>query len=161
MAPKRATFYTFSDDTGCEEIRKFISDSSVILTVRNIDENPLSVKELKALIGHIDIKHFLNTASPEYSKLNLDDKSKDILEVFTLIAENNSVLRRPIVRSIRLITVGCDKKKIAEMLQISQFNGQQNDESKGNLKNSKYVTRRTTTRSSTTKPVTSSVRAAK
>ncbi len=161
MAPKRATFYTFSNDTACDSAKKFVEDAGVLLTVRNIEEKPLTVRELKGLIGHISVKHFLNTASPEYTKFNIDEKLNDRDEVFEIISENNSLLRRPIVTTARLVTVGCDKRKLADMLQIAGGNGQQQDDSKGNLKNSKYVTRRTTSRSSDTKTTTTSVRAAK
>ena len=160
MAPKRATFYAYGNDTVCDDAKKFIQDAGVMLTIRNLEEKPLSVRELKGLIGHLDVKHFLNTAAPEYTKLNFEEKLNDRLELFELISANNSVLRRPIIRTVRLVTVGCDKKKLAEMLQIAHANGHI-DDSKGNLKNSKYVTRRTPTKSSETKTVTPSVRATK
>jgi arsenate reductase-like glutaredoxin family protein len=157
MAPKRATFYTISNDSTCLETKKFIEDAGVLLTIRNLDEKPLSIRELRNLIGHIDPKHFLNTASPEYAKMSVDEKLNNRDELFVMISENYNLLRRPIVSTARLTTIGCDKKKLAEMLQISYGNGQGTDDSKGNLKNSKYVTRRTTTRSSETKPVTTTV----
>ncbi len=160
MAPKRATFYTFANDTICHDAKQFIEDSGVLLTVRKLDENPLTVFELKNLIGHIDVKHFLNTAAPEYTKLNIAEILHDRKALFQLIADNNSLLRRPIITTIRLITIGCDKKRLAEMLQISQGNIH-HEEPKGNLKNSKYVTRRTISKSSDSKPSTSSARASK
>ena len=93
--------------------------------------------------------------------MNIEEKLSDRDELFVLISENNYLLRRPIVRTARLVTIGCDKQKLAEMLQISYNNGKKQDDSKGNLKNSKYVTRRTTTKSSDTKTAAPSVRAAK
>ncbi len=156
MAPKRATFYTYGSDTICDDAQKFVSDAGVLLTVRNLAEQPLTVLELKNLIGHIDVKHFLNTASPEYAELKIEEVLNDRLELFKIISENNSILRRPIVRTPRLVTVGCDKIRIAEMLQISNGLGHKVDDSKGNLKNSKYVTRRTPSKSSDSKPSSSS-----
>ena len=157
MAPKRATFYTYGNDTICDDTMKFVADAGVLLTVRNLVNEPFSVRELKGLIGHIDVKHFLNSASPEYATLKLDEHLNDLEELFKIISENNDVLRRPIVRTPRLVTVGCDKNKIAEMLQISNGSGQKVDDLKGNLKNSKYVTRRTPTKSSDSKPSTTTV----
>ncbi len=156
MAPKRATFYTYGNDTICDEALKFVSDAGVLLTVRNLAEKPLTVLELKNLIGHIDVKHFLNSASPEYTKLKVTEHLNDLTVLFKIISENNCILRRPIVRTPRLVTVGCDKNRIAEMLQISNGSGQRMDDSKGNLKNSKYVTRRTPSKSSDSKPASSS-----
>ncbi len=161
MAPKRATFYTFGSDSVCQEAKKFVEDAGVLLTIRDIEEKPFNVYELKKLIGHIDPKHFINAASPECMKMNIEEKLNNRDELFEIIAENNYLLRRPIVTTARLVTIGCDKQKLAEMLQISYNNGQKTDDSKGNLKNSKYVTRRTTTKSSDTNTASPSVRAAK
>ena len=160
MAPKRATLFTYNDDNVCSDAEKFITDSGVLLTKRDLSIKPFTVQELKVLIGHIDVKHFLNSAAPEYTKLGFADKLDNLDELFPLISENNSVLRRPIITTERLITIGCDKKKIAEMLQISHSNGVQ-EESKANVSNSKYVTRRDTTKSSSIKTETTSVQASK
>ncbi len=54
-------------------------------------------------------------------------------EVFELIASDYTLLKRPIIKSPRLMTVGYDKKKIAEMFQISN-NGNEGSEEKGNFK---------------------------
>ena len=144
MAPKRAIFITFGSEPVCEETKKFIEEAGVLLTVRDLGENPFSYDELKKIIGHINLSHFLNSMAPEYSKLKLDSINNRE-EVLRIIAENNSILQRPIIKTPRLMTVGCNKKKIAEMLQIS-FNGTGSaiEDKAGNIKNSKYVTRRTT-----------------
>lgn len=160
MAPKRATLFTYNDDSVCHQAEKFITDAGVLLTKRDLAVKPFSVRELKEIIGHIDVKHFLNSAAPEYAKLGFADKLDNLDELFPLISENNSVLRRPIIATERLITIGCDKKKIAEMLQISHSNGH-HEETKANVSNSKYVTRRDPSKSSSTKSETTSVEATK
>lgn len=119
MAPKRAVFLTYGDDALCAEIRKFIEDAGVLLDVRDIGKNPMSEAELSNLIGHVQIAHFLNVLSDSYTKYRLDKRLPDRDQVIKLMAQDYTLLRRPIVRSARLVTVGCDKRKIAEMLQIN------------------------------------------
>lgn len=128
---KSATYMTYGNDERCAEIRKFIEDAGVILKVRDLKDNPLSEFELDRLLGHIPMVHFLNQASPAFRKNKLDEALPERDEVLRLIAEDPSLLRRPIIKTARLFTVGCDKKKIAEMLQISR-NGQSVNESAGN-----------------------------
>ncbi|HUV31623.1 MAG TPA: ArsC/Spx/MgsR family protein [Acidobacteriota bacterium] len=125
MAPKRAQFLTYGDDERCHDARKFIEDAGVMLDVRDIAENPLSVYELDGLLGYWDISHFLNRMSEAYSKYGLDKKLPGRDELLDLIAKDHTLLRRPIVRSGRLMTVGYDRRKISEMFRINQ-NGDRN-----------------------------------
>ncbi len=133
MAPKMATFYSYGDDSACSEVRKFIQDAGVLLNVRDLSQSPLTEIELNRLIGHINIHHFLNPLSDTYGKHNMDDSLPPRSELLKLMAEDYTLLRRPIIKTARLMTVGCDRKKIAEILQIS-MNGTpiEDDDARGN-----------------------------
>lgn len=119
MVPKRATFLSYGNDEACAEIRKFIEDGGVLLKIRDLEKDPLSVDELHALIGYIDISHFLNKMSESYARHNLDKELPPRNELFQLMSEDYTLIRQPIVQSTRLVTVGCDKAKIALMLQLN------------------------------------------
>ncbi len=119
MVPKRATFMTYGNDEKCADVRKFIEDAGVLLDIRDIEKKPLTVMEIQALVGHLDLNHFLNPLSRSYEKHGLDKELPSRDDVIALIAEDHTLLRRPIIKNNRLFTVGCDKRKIAEMLQIS------------------------------------------
>lgn len=127
MPPKRATYITYGNDERCAETLKYIEDSGVLLSIRNTGEKPLNEHEIVALIGNLQIDHFLNKMSESYSKHNLDQGTAGRAEVIKLIAADNTLLRYPIVKSSRLLYIGCDKRKIAEMLQIGA-NGQAREE---------------------------------
>ena len=119
MTPKRAAFLSYGNDDLCAETRRFIEEAGVLLSVRDISKNPLSEAELSGLIGNLPIKHFLNAMSDSYTKYHLDKHLPDRDQLIKLLAQDHTLLRRPIVKSSRLVTVGCDKRKISEMLQIS------------------------------------------
>jgi arsenate reductase-like glutaredoxin family protein len=118
MAPKRALYLTYGNDGLCSETKKFIEDAGVLLEVRDIGKDPLSEEELTKLIGHLEITHFLNTLSESYTKYRLDKNLPSRDQIIKLMAKDHTLLRRPIVKSARLLTIGCDKRKIADMLQI-------------------------------------------
>lgn len=138
MAPKQVSFYSYGNDEHCLETRDFIKSSGVVLTVRDIGKEPLSENEISDLFGNLDIRHFLNTLSDAYTKNKLDTELPSREEVIKMMAEDYTLIRRPIVKSIRLITVGCDKKKIAEMLQLGA-----NGEDISPIETSRGVTRPT------------------
>jgi len=127
MPQKQAIFISYGIDEQCEEIRKFIEDAGVRLIVRDLKTNPLSYTELDRMIGFNPIANFLNPISKDFAKLGLDKKLPERRELLQLMAEHPSIIRGPIIRNARLLTVGCDRKIISAMLQISPNGGPMNE----------------------------------
>ncbi|MFC1475040.1 ArsC/Spx/MgsR family protein [Candidatus Zixiibacteriota bacterium] len=136
MPLKRATFFTFEDNTICSEAIKFIEGAGYILKVHDLKKTPLTYNQLSALIGYVDIKHFLNAHSSSYKKHKLDQQIPERSELIKLIEDDLSLLKMPIIKSARLLTVGCNKQKISQMLQISDNgNSGLDKEPIGNIRN--------------------------
>lgn len=115
---KRVTMYTDPKDTNCAEVRSFLEEQDIHLHLRNIKTDPLESLELSRLLRHFDLKHFLNADSKAYKKNRLDKSIPGREEIIELIAGDNDLLRIPIIVSGRLMTVGCNRNKIVEMLQL-------------------------------------------
>ena len=124
MPPKRATFISYGNDEQCAETRRFIENAGVILDIRDIEKQPLMLDEVSKLVGHFSIEYFINPLSKSFTKFGLDHETPDRDEVIKMIAEDNTLLRRPIIKTNRLFIIGCDRKRISELLQIS-MNGRQ------------------------------------
>jgi arsenate reductase-like glutaredoxin family protein len=105
-------------DEGCLDIKDFLQELDIYLDVRDISEKPLSYKEIEKLIRHLNIEHFINSSSPTYSKKNLDKGLPERNEMFQIFADNNDLLRIPIVVAGRLMVIGPNRHKIIEMLQL-------------------------------------------
>jgi len=118
MPQKQAIYMSYGTDERCDEIRKYIEDAGVRLTVRDLKTHPLAYEELTRLLGHLPLSHFLNPLAKEYTKFGLDKEMPPRRDLYKLIAENPGLLRRPIIKNARLLTVGCNRKAIADMLQI-------------------------------------------
>ena len=127
MPQKQATFMSYGLDEQCAEIRKFIEDAGVRLIVRDLKTNPLSYIELDRMFGYNPLGQFLNPLSKDYTKLGLDKQIPERRELLQMMAENPSIIRGPIIRNTRLLTVGCDRKVISALLQISPNGGPIND----------------------------------
>jgi len=119
MPPKRAAFLIWGEDEECQGVRKFLEDAGVVLDIRDLSKRPFTVDEVNKLIGFVPLEYFLNSQSDSFKKHHLDRDDLDRDETITLIAQDPTLLRQPIIRTNRLFTVGCDRKKICEMLQIS------------------------------------------
>jgi len=131
MPQKNATYISFASDERCNDLCKFIEDAGVRLQIRDLEKNPLSVAELDKLFGHNPLTYFINQTSSEYTRLGLDQKQPGRQELLEMMAENPGLLRQPIIKTTRLVTVGYNKDKIAEMLQISR-NGEPQEEINSN-----------------------------
>ena len=107
MPLKRAQFISYGNDTKCEEIRNFIEKAGIVLDIRDIEKQPLTDFEIDRIVGHFDLRHFLNPLSRAYSKHHMDDSLPSREEIIKLIAEDHTLLRRPIISTGRLITIGC------------------------------------------------------
>lgn len=133
MPPKRAAFLTWGEDEECKGIRKFLENAGVVLDIRDLTKRPLSAAEVNKLVGFVPLEYFLNPHSSSFKKHNLDQENIDRDTVVALIAGDPTLLRQPIIRTNRLFTVGCDRKRICEMLQISQNGRKQAEEESDEL----------------------------
>jgi arsenate reductase-like glutaredoxin family protein len=119
-------------------MQSFIEEAGVALDIRDIEKQPLTDAELSGLLGYINLKHFLNPLSESYDKHGLGERMPSREEVLALIKEDHTLLRRPIIRTKRLVTVGCDKKSIHDMLQLGRNgNDKRPQERQFNVKHSK------------------------
>ena len=120
MPPQRAKIYSYGNDEMCADAVKYITDAGVLLDVRDMEKQPLTDLELRQLVGNLEISHFLNPLSPTYSKHKLDENSLPREELLKLMEADHTLLRRPIIKSSRLLMIGCDKRKIQDLLQINE-----------------------------------------
>lgn len=119
MAVKYAKYISYGNDEQCIEMIKFIEEAGVKLEVRDMEKQPLSADELATMLGHLEARHFLNPASDSFEKHKLAENMPPRHELVKLIAEDYTLLKRPIIKTARLLTVGCDKQKISEMLRLN------------------------------------------
>jgi regulatory protein spx len=110
--------YMAPNDPGCIEIKEFLEQQDLKLQVHDVKNKPLVADEIAELIKHFNLKHFLNTSSKTYTKRKLDKSLLDRKEVIQLMADDNDLIRKPIIVVGRLMVVGANREKVMEMLQI-------------------------------------------
>ncbi|HEX2896525.1 MAG TPA: ArsC/Spx/MgsR family protein [candidate division Zixibacteria bacterium] len=129
MALRQARFLSYGSDDNCAEIKKFLEDAGVIVDYRDIEKKPLTESELWSMVGHLEASHFLNPASDSFEKYQLAENIPSRDKLIKMLAEDHTLLKKPIIRTARLLTVGCDKQKITEMFRL---NGEMNGRDPGN-----------------------------
>ena len=115
---KKVTLYMDPKDPYCAEIEKFLKGFDILLTVHDLRANPLNVNQLSGLLKHFDVEHFLNGNAKSAKDKSPDLTGANRQDVINMIAKDNSLLRKPIIVSGRLITFGYDRRTILNMLQL-------------------------------------------
>lgn len=118
MMIKKVTLFTDPKDPYCVEIEKFLRSLEIILTVRDIRKTPLNYRQLTNLFKSFDLDHFINPCSTSTKSKSLDVSEANRKEALQRLADDNTLLRRPIIVCGRLMTIGYDRRRITEMLQV-------------------------------------------
>ncbi len=116
---KRAQLYYRSKCPGAEEAKNFLEEHGVKVVERDITQKPLTKKELGAVLGYLNPKHYLDTTSAAFKKKKLDKQIPARSELLEIIIENPDLLRNPIIRSGRLLTFGNNRQQLIQMFQIA------------------------------------------
>ncbi len=117
---KRVTLFTNPDDPGCKNVEKFLIEQDVILKVHDIKTRPLDFKQISNLLKNFDLQHFYNSNGHSGGKKKtIETETPDRNTIIEKMAEDNSLLRLPLILSERLLTVGDNTNRIGIMLQIT------------------------------------------
>ena len=115
---KTVDLFVVPDDPGCMDVQEFLQQQDLHLQIRDVSKKPLGTEEIAKLIRHFNLEHFLNTSSKVYSSRRLDKFMPSRQQVIALMAEDNDLIRKPIIVAGRLMVVGPNRSKIMEMLQL-------------------------------------------
>jgi regulatory protein spx len=115
---KKVTLYTDPKDPYCTEIEKFLKGFDISLHVHDLRSNPLTPRQLSELLGHFDLEHFVNSNGNSGQGKKIDMSPANREKTLELIAKDIGLLRKPIIVSGRLMTLGYDRRNILSMLQL-------------------------------------------
>lgn len=126
---KNVVMYTKPKNGQCDEIKDYLIEQDIGLQIRDISTDPLGRPEISRLLRHFDLKHFLDSDSKIYKRNKIDQLLPARDEIINLMVDDNDLLRVPIIVAGRLMTIGCNREKITEMLQIRKNgpNAEKND----------------------------------
>ena len=116
---KRAQMYYKDSCSVCEEAKVFMEDNGVLLKIRDVSETPLTKRELLAILGYHNPKHYLDSTSATYRKKKFEKMIPSHAELMQVIEDHPDLLKYPIVMAGRLMTIGANRQQLTDMLQLS------------------------------------------
>ena len=91
--------YTYSGCDTCRKAVKWLKARGIDLPETPIREQPPTVAELKAMLGHLggDRRRLFNTSGQDYRALKVKDLLPSLTDeqAFALLAENGNLVKRP------------------------------------------------------------------
>lgn len=100
----------------CRKYKKQLDAWGVAYEGREINAEPLSAAEVRALIGDRPARPFLNSRNAEYRARNLKAVDVDADQAAELIGAHNNLLKRPVLIVDGEYVIGNDLKTAAALL---------------------------------------------
>ena len=105
-------FYYKPSSVTSRRAREFLLKKNVPFKERNLDKYPLKEDELKKImLGH-SAEEFISKNSPKYKELNLENYYRTGEETLKLIAQEPSLLKKPIIVKGEEIIIGYSRKRV-------------------------------------------------
>lgn len=112
------TLYITPSCTSCRKARAWLEEYQIEYVERNIISEPLTAEEIKSILRLTEdgTEEIISTNSKTYQQLNVDIDSLPLKELYELIIENPTILRRPIIQDHKRLQVGYNEDEIRRFL---------------------------------------------
>ena len=102
----------------CRKARAWLTKHEVPFQEHNIITSPLSREELMSILSFTEngTEDIISTRSKVFQKLDIDVDKMSISELIQLIADNPSLLRRPILLDKKRMQIGFNEDEIRAFL---------------------------------------------
>ena len=102
--------FAYKNCDTCRKALKFLAERKVAHEVIAIREQPPTVDELRAMLGHVggDLRRLFNASGRDYQAMNLKDRLAPMPadEALALLAGNGNLVKRPFVLAAKAGVVG-------------------------------------------------------
>jgi regulatory protein spx len=112
------TLFLSPSCTSCRKARAWLANHEVNYQEHNIITSPLSRDELLSILSFTEngTEDIISTRSKVFQKLDIDVEELSVLNLIQLIADNPSLLRRPIIMDKKRMQIGFNEDEIRAFL---------------------------------------------
>ena len=102
--------FVYAKCSTCRDALKFLAERKIAHTVIAIREQPPTVAELRAMLGHLggEVRRIFNTSGLDYKALNMKERlpKMSLGEALALLAGNGNLVKRPFALAAKAGVVG-------------------------------------------------------
>ena len=110
--------YTTPSCTSCRKAKAWLKEHNLEFTEKNILSDPITKDELKAILLMTEegTDEIISTKSKTLKELNINIEALPLQQLFQLIIDNPTILRRPIFHDEKRLQVGYNEEEIRSFL---------------------------------------------
>ena len=97
---------------------QWLEDNGVEYEFRDVKKDPLSPNELADMVGKIGLDSLLNRKGRKWKDLGLADKNLSDNDLFEVLLEHQTMIKRPVLVRDGAIIVGFDESALSEFLEL-------------------------------------------
>ncbi|MFP5108630.1 transcriptional regulator SpxA [Neobacillus sp. C211] len=112
------TLFTTPSCASCRKAKAWLEEHQIDFMERNIISNPLTVDEIKSILRLTEegTSEIISTNSKVFKELNVNIESLPLNELYKLIIEHPTMVRRPIILDEKRLQVGYNEDEIRSFL---------------------------------------------
>lgn len=96
---------------------KWLDEKGIGYKFRDVKKDPLSDEELHDLVSKLSLETVINKRGTKWKSLDVSDKQLSDQELFDLLAENQTMIKRPVIYRDDAVMIGFDEESLDSFLQ--------------------------------------------
>ncbi len=103
----------------CDQIRKtkkFLNGLAFDFEFVNIRTTPLTVVQLKQIVGQLGMDRTINSRGTTYRRLNIKDRALNDDQLFDAVLNEQTLIKRPLLENNDRYFIGYDEEGIKQFL---------------------------------------------
>ncbi len=115
------TIYGIKSCDTCRRARKFFTEHDIEFRFHDLREDGLGIEMIERWAKRLDWTQLLNKKSLTWRKIPEVDRTDITAEkAFSLMIDNPTLIKRPVVESDQFIAIGFSERRIEEYLKASK-----------------------------------------
>lgn len=95
---------------------KWLQGKNFEFTFQDVKKNPLSEEEILDLVKKLSIETVINKKGTKWKSLNVSDKNLSDQELFDLVNEHQTMIKRPVIYNDDSVMIGFDEDALESFL---------------------------------------------
>jgi regulatory protein spx len=112
------TLFTTPSCTSCRKAKAWLEEYDIPYYEKNMAHEPLKIEEIKAIMRLTEdgTEDIISTRSKAFKELDIDLDELSLKELFEVIQQNPTLIRRPIIIDDRRLQIGYNEDEIRQFV---------------------------------------------
>ena len=117
------TLYSIPSCLSCRKAKKWLQEHGIPYTERNIMKDPLTMDEIMHILRLTDngTEEIISTRSKVFQEMNVDVNQLTLKDLYQIIQDNPTLLRRPIIVDNKRLQVDEIRKFLPRSVRMNEL----------------------------------------